>query len=222
MIARRRVLGGLGAAGAALWLGLRPEPSEAEPPPETPRLRLVKIPGICAAPQYVAETLLGGEGFADVQYVREVAAFGTAPGLASGQADISMAFAAPLIKRVEAGDPVVIPAGGHVGCFELFGTARVRGIQDLKGKTVAVPDLASIQYLFIAIMAAHVGLDPRKDIHFVTLPPDEAMRRLADGRIDAFLGFLPDNLELRARKIGHVVVNSAVDRPWSQYFCCMV
>jgi len=27
---------------------------------------------------------------------------------------------------------------------------------------------------------------------------------------------------LRAQKIGHVVVNSTVDKPWSQYFCCMV
>jgi NitT/TauT family transport system substrate-binding protein len=32
----------------------------------------------------------------------------------------------------------------------------------------------------------------------------------------------PDPQELRENKIGHVVVNSAVDRPWSQYFCCMV
>ena len=27
---------------------------------------------------------------------------------------------------------------------------------------------------------------------------------------------------MRAKKNGHVVVNSNVDRPWSTYFCCMV
>jgi NitT/TauT family transport system substrate-binding protein len=27
---------------------------------------------------------------------------------------------------------------------------------------------------------------------------------------------------LRARGIGHVLVNSTLDRPWSQYFCCML
>ena len=27
---------------------------------------------------------------------------------------------------------------------------------------------------------------------------------------------------LRAKQIGQVVVNSAIDRPWSQYFCCMI
>jgi len=39
---------------------------------------------------------------------------------------------------------------------------------------------------------------------------------------DAFLAFPPSPQELRAKNVGHVVVNSAVDRPWSQYFCCVV
>ena len=42
------------------------------------------------------------------------------------------------------------------------------------------------------------------------------------GKIDAFLGFPPEPQELRARKIGHVIVNTTTDKPWSQYFCCMV
>ena len=27
---------------------------------------------------------------------------------------------------------------------------------------------------------------------------------------------------MRARKIGRVILNSTEDRPWSQYFCCML
>jgi NitT/TauT family transport system substrate-binding protein len=42
------------------------------------------------------------------------------------------------------------------------------------------------------------------------------------GKIDAFLGFPPEPQELRARHIGHVILNTAVDHPWSQYFCCML
>ena len=53
-------------------------------------------------------------------------------------------------------------------------------------------------------------------------PAAESIRLLAEGKIDALVGFPPVPQELRAQKIGHVVVNSAVDRPWSQYFCCMV
>jgi NitT/TauT family transport system substrate-binding protein len=48
------------------------------------------------------------------------------------------------------------------------------------------------------------------------------MNLFADGKIDAFLGLPPEPQELRSRKIGHVIVDSAVDRPWSQYFCCML
>jgi NitT/TauT family transport system substrate-binding protein len=44
---------------------------------------------------------------------------------------------------------------------------------------------------------------------------------LAEGKIDAILGLPPQPQELRAKQIGHTVVNSAVDKPWSQYFCCM-
>jgi NitT/TauT family transport system substrate-binding protein len=70
-------------------------------------------------------------------------------------------------------------------------------------------------------MAAHVGLDPQKDIQFVAHPPADGMRLLSEGKVDAYLGFPPDPQMLRAKKIGHVVVNSSVDRPWSQYFCCI-
>jgi NitT/TauT family transport system substrate-binding protein len=142
--------------------------------------------------------------------------------LASGEADINMHFVAPTIIRLDAGDPIVIVAGGHIGCFELFGTDRVQTIRDLKGKTVAVPEMGSSYHVFLASMAAYVGLEPRLDINWVTHPPSEAPQLLADGKIDAFMAFPPFAQEVRAKKIGHVVVNSAVDRPWSQYFCCMV
>lgn len=111
--------------------------------------------------------------------------------------------------------------GLHTGCYELFATTRVRTIRDLKGKKVAVTLLRDDRHAFIAAMAAHVGLDPRKDIDWVVHPVAEAMRLLQEGRIDAFIGFPPEPQELRAKKIGHVVVNTAADRPWSQYFCCM-
>jgi NitT/TauT family transport system substrate-binding protein len=48
------------------------------------------------------------------------------------------------------------------------------------------------------------------------------MELFAEGKIDAFLGFPPEPQALRARNIGRVVVNSSVDRPWSQYFCCVL
>jgi NitT/TauT family transport system substrate-binding protein len=220
-VSRRRFLGGLTLAGTAGLLGLRPRPIAAEPPPETTKIRLIKISGICIAPQYVVEELLQSEGFTEVQYVETVAGASTTQALASGEVHLTLSFAAPAIIQVDTGEPIVMLAGVHVGCFELFGTDRVHTIRDLKGKTVAVQALGSSQHVFLASMAAYVGLDPGKDIKWVLHPSAEAIPLLAAGQIDAFLGFPPDPQELRAKQIGHVVVNSSVDRPWSQYFCCL-
>jgi len=219
---RREFLAGLGLAGTAGLLSLHPRRAAAEPALETTRLRLVRIPSICQAPQYVAEELLKTEGFTEVHYVEKQGGKGIESALASGEADINMHFVAPTILRLDAGDPVVILAGGHIGCFELFGSEGVRAIRDLKGKTVAVSELGSPDHVFIASMVAYVGLDPQRDIQWVTYALDEAKRLLTESRIDALLALPPAAQELRAQRIGHVVVNSAVDRPWSQYFCCMV
>jgi NitT/TauT family transport system substrate-binding protein len=109
-----------------------------------------------------------------------------------------------------------------VGCFELFVKRDIKTIRDLKGRVVAVPELGSVQHVFVSTIVGHVGLDPRKDVSFAAMAPAEGIQRLTEGTIDAFLGFPPDPLELRRRNVGHVLLNSTVDRPWSQYFCCMV
>jgi NitT/TauT family transport system substrate-binding protein len=46
------------------------------------------------------------------------------------------------------------------------------------------------------------------------------MELFADGQVDVFLGFPPEPQDLRARKIGRVILNTATDKPWSDYFCC--
>ena len=219
---RRRFLATLSSTAAAGLLHV-PNVLGQEAPLETTRIRLYDWSGVCIAPQFVAEELLRSEGFTDVQYVRDEPS-GSLPNplLASGGIDINSQFSAPSILRVEAGDPVVFLGGLHVGCFELFGTEQIRALRDLKGKRVAIPALGSSSHVFLASMAAHVGLDPIRDINFVTYPAAQSMQLLADGKIDALLNFPPIPQELRAKKIGHVIVNSSVDRPWSQYFCCMI
>jgi NitT/TauT family transport system substrate-binding protein len=207
--------------GTAGLLGLRAGPVAAESPPETTRLRLPKTAGICSAPQYVAAEFLYLEGFTEVQYV-EVEISSVQRHLASGALDLSTTFAPLSIIQVDVEAPLVFLGGVHVGCFELFGTERVQAIRDLKGKTVAVPEQEGAHHLFLASMAQYVGLDPRQDINWVLYPPAESMQLLAEGKIDALVGFPPVPQELRAKKIGHMVVNSALDRPWSQYFCCLM
>jgi NitT/TauT family transport system substrate-binding protein len=218
---RREFLAKATLAGTAAILGLEPSSFAAEPLPETTRIRLSHTPGVCIAPQFVAKELLTGEGFRDIRYVK-VSGVNPYPALASGAIDICFAFVAPSLIELEAGAPITILGGVHVGCFELFGTGVIRAIRDLKGKSVGVPAMGSAHHLFLASMLAYVGLDPRKDINWVTHDTAESARLLADRKVDALMAFPPVPQELRAKNIGHVIVNSATDRPWSHYFCCMV
>jgi NitT/TauT family transport system substrate-binding protein len=217
---RRKFMGTTALGGAGALLGLRFETIAAEAPPETTKIRLAyHSRSLCHAPLYVAEDFLRGEGFTDVQYVKTAAA---EKALASGEVDVLTYFCGPLAIQVDKGDPIVLLSGLHPGCVELVGTEQIRSIRDLKGKTVAVTDLGGGRHAVLAVMAAHVGIDPRKDINIVEHPAGEAMRLLAEKKIDGFLAAPPDAQQLRAKKIGHVVINTMMDKPWSQYFCCMV
>ena len=217
-LSRREFLGGLTVATAA-GLTVNSEPAAAEPLPETRRIRIAKVPAICLAQLYVAEELLRGEGFTDVQYV-EMALPEIARSVVRGSIDLSAETVTDLIMEIDGGGPIVIVGGLHLGCYELVGTDRIRKISDLMGKTVAVADRG--RRAFIASMAVQVGLDPARDIHWVEKSGEEAIQLLAAGKVDAYLGFPPEPQEMRARRIGHVVVDTAKDRPWSQYFCCML
>jgi NitT/TauT family transport system substrate-binding protein len=217
---RRHFLASLSAAGTAGLLGPRGALAD-EGPPEVTTIRLGKIPGICIAPQYVAD-LLRVEGFTDVRYIPTQPGTEEATKIARGEIDFSTNFVAPLMISMDAGEPLTMLAGIHPGCFELFGNERIRTIADLKGKSVGVQALGSSQHVFLASMATYVGLDPVDDINWVASASPNPMELYAEGKIDAFLGFPPEPQELRARKIGNVIVNSAIDPPWSQYYCCML
>jgi NitT/TauT family transport system substrate-binding protein len=218
MITRRHFLRRMTQAGTVGMVGLNPRYAASEPPAETTRIRLPKYAYdvACTAPQWMAEELLHAEGFSTVEYVPTE---DHNEALAANKLDMALSAVQGLILSIEAGKALTVLMGIHSGCFELFANDRVRSIRDLKGKTVAVSSPA--RRAFVMSMAGYVGLNPRTEIAFVTPAPTAAIELLADGKVDAFLGFPPEPQELRARQIGHVVVNTTLDRPWSQYFCCM-
>lgn len=225
MMTRRRFVKGIGLASAASAIGYSAELLAAEPPPETTRLRLHKTSSLCNASLYVAEELLRAEGFTEIQYFGNQDTTTGVPGaraMAAGEFDIGQNFAAPLVMALDAGVPIVLIGGVHVGCFELFASQGIRSIADLKGKTIAMPGVGSIPHTFISSIATFVGLDPRKDINWVERPYFDAKRLFVEDKVNAFLAFPPDGLDLRTRRIGNVLLTSALDRPWSQYFCCMI
>jgi NitT/TauT family transport system substrate-binding protein len=210
----------VGAVGALTLAATAPELRAAEPPPETTRIRLQDAPIACFAPLYVGEALLKAEGFTDVQYVKTPFEQGPSDAVASGQIDIAQDDAAAYTIQLDKRAPIVVLGGLHTGCWELFAQRSIRSLRDLKGKTVAAPE-GSSRVAFISAMVASVGLDPRRDIVWKAHAPEESIRRFEQGRVDAMLGFVPEPQVLRSKKVGHVLINTLTDRPWSQYFCCL-
>jgi NitT/TauT family transport system substrate-binding protein len=220
---RRDLLSGLTLAATAGLLGSDHGLAEAEPPPETTGLRLLDSTWwvACDSPAFVALELLRAEGFT-IEWVGQQAYPTTRNAFTGGGIDFHWGFSGRYVTWIDAGVPITVLSGVHVGCFDLFGSDRVRAIRDLKGKTVSVESLGSGRHIFLATLLANVGLDPRTDVNFVEHLPEESARLFADGKVDAYIGFGEESHEMRARKVGHIVLNTATDRPWSHYFCCML
>ena len=219
---RRDFMKGLSAlAGSAAMLGYDLRLASAEPPPEITRIRIHENWITCLAPQIVAQELLYSEGFKDVQYVKYLKDTQRFPpeDLFAGETDIEVTFTPSDIRFIDAGAPLAILAATHAGCVELFASDRIRSTRDLKGKRVGIDtDTRN----FISMFVAYVGLNPETDINWVQIPPGEWVPMFSQGKIDAFMSGPPFALELRQKKIGHVLVNTTTDKPWSQYSCCLV
>ena len=218
---RRDVLASWSAAGAAGLVGFGQALAD-EGPPETTTIRLRRDAGICVAPLYVAEDLLRAEGFTDFRNVPVQSGPALTQAFARGEIDFALLFAGSTVRYLDDGAPIAVVGGVHTGCYELFAHEPIRAIRDLKGKKVGIDVLGSGKYAYVALMAAYVGLDPHQDIEWIEASPHNPMELFAEGKVDAFLGFPPEPQELRARKIGHVIASTTTDKPWSQYFCCML
>src|SRR6516225_394522 len=217
---RRRFLTTLAAAGAA-GLAHAPRALSAEGALETESVRFIKNAGICIAPQYCRRRAAACRGF----YRNRLCRYAGARRLGESNRG-SCRFHAQLcavnhILAIDAGAPITVLGGVHIGCYELFASEGIRTITGLMGKSVGLDAAAPA---LLSLLAAEVGLDPEKDIRWVTGadPSVHPLELFAAGKIDAYLGLPPEPQILHARKVGHVILRTAVDRPWSEYFCCML
>jgi NitT/TauT family transport system substrate-binding protein len=216
---RRHVLAGLSALAADFMA-----PSAgAEPQLETTTVRLPRWIGgaYCWAAAYIAGELLRAEGFTDVQYIQGDSKVDQSVWIARGDTDFSVNYPPMHITSIEAGVPIKVLAGIHSGCLELIANDSIQSVVDLRGKRVGVPAMNEVTHMHLSLMAAYVGLDPAKDIQWV-VGREDPVKLFIEGKIDAFLGAPPVPQELRAKKIGHSILNTTTDQPWSQYFCCMI
>jgi NitT/TauT family transport system substrate-binding protein len=234
-LSRREFLSRTLIAGTGMYLGLGSDLAlaAAEPPPETTTLRFQKILAPCWVSQLVAEPLLREEGFTDIQYIEHKKIGQGEEDILAGKVDFTADFTAQSLMKFDPGSPIDFIAGLHVGCWSLIGSDRIKSVRDLKGKkvwavgaggqlTTGAYAVKAIPNVFFKSLIGYVGLDPDNDVEYVVVPKDEALELFKRGEIDAFLSFPPGPQQLRAAGIGQVLVDTNVDRPWSQYYCCMI
>jgi NitT/TauT family transport system substrate-binding protein len=223
---RREILRRMSALGAGGILGIAARPAAAEPPPEVSTIRLLfdpKVPILCYAPQYLAEKFLHMEGFTDVVYKGSEGATSDAEVLVKDTVDITAGLGSDYIVAIDSGAPIVVLSGLHAGCVEVLASDRVRDLRDLAGRRLLATAPGGPEHTFLSSVSANVGTDPVRDVEWVWEPDYGAWPGLlAAGKVDVMSAFPPQNLELREKRIGHVILNTATDEPWRHVFCCMV
>jgi NitT/TauT family transport system substrate-binding protein len=229
-VRRRQLLRTAGAGGLALLAGCGLERPNAAMQTatagalETTTIRVARLPSICLAPWYLAEDQLRADGFTDIRYVA-MNASDVSKRLSAGDLDLASGFAAVMVNAIDKGNQMRVLAGVHIGCFELIGTERIKAVRDLMGRTIAVTSELTAEtphYAYLAAVLAQFGMDIRTDVKVVQRTFAEVQQQLQAGEIDAFLGFPTQPQELRLKGIGHVVLDSMVNKPWSQYYCCLI
>lgn len=228
LVSRRSVLRGvtgLGVAAVATKLlsgcGSGTDTAAPEAPPETATVRIPRTPLTSVAAQAVASDFLKEEGFTDVRYVDIGRPEDLFSKFAAGEFDFSLLPAPMVVSRVDAGDPFVALGGVNAGCFQVFGSDSVMSLSDFKGKIVTTSGPGLPDDVFLAVTLANVGVDVRSDVKLITHSHDEAVAALTAGEVDGMTALPPFSNRLRVNHIGHVVLDSNVDRPWSQYFFSM-
>ena len=143
--------------------------------------------------------------------------------IATGKADAGIGMALRWLKPLEQGFDVKIVAGTHGGCMRAIVPVKsdIKSVADLKGKTVAVGDLAGPDKNFFAIQLAKAGIDPNKDVDWKQYPANLVRTAAEKGEAQAFLA--SDPLAYLFLKDGEFrEVGSNLDGIYKDASCCVV
>lgn len=135
----------------------------------------VNLNAICLAPVVVADqhNFFKAHNL-EVEFVN----FGSSTELllesiATGKAEAAIGMALRWLKALEQGFDVKLTAGTHGGCMRLL--ARDGGpttLEQLKGKTIGVTDMAGADKNFFSLMLKKHGVDPNSDVDWRVFPQD--------------------------------------------------
>jgi NitT/TauT family transport system substrate-binding protein len=143
--------------------------------------------------------------------------------IATGKTDAGLGMALRWLKPLEQGFDVKIAAGTHGGCMRVLSRTNsgVDKLADLKGKIVAVGDLAGPDKNFFSIQLARQGIDPNKDVDWRAYPGNLLQLAVEKGEVQAFLASDPIAY-LWLKDSAYKEVASNLDGEYKDKSCCIV
>jgi NitT/TauT family transport system substrate-binding protein len=143
--------------------------------------------------------------------------------IATGKSDAGLGMALRWLKPLEQGFDVKIAAGTHGGCMRVLTRAdsSVTQLADLKGKIVAVGDLAGPDKNFFSIQLAKLGIDPNRDIDWRAYPGNLLNVAVEKGEVQAFLASDP-LAYLWLKDSAYKEVASNLDGAYRDMTCCIL
>lgn len=203
-----------------------PSPGAA-PLPELVKLKLTwNATALCTSPIAVAQR----EGiFRRYNLDVELINFGASTealleGIATGHADAGVGMALRWLKPLEQGFDVKITAGTHGGCMRLLGgpgTGITEDLTSLRGKTIAVTDMAAPDKNFFSILLARHGVNPETEVTWKVFPANVFELALSRGEVQAIT--LGDPLAYQYRKrLGLIEVSTNLSEDYADRACCVL
>lgn len=124
------------------------------------------------------------------------------------------------IALKQKGVPIKSVFLGHRNGSVLTGknVPEINDVQDLKGKTIAIPSRFSTHNILLQKLLTEKGIDPEKDVKLLDMSPPEMVNALATGKIDAYIVAEPFGGQAEFQKVGKVLVLSK--DMWPDHICC--
>jgi len=142
--------------------------------------------------------------------------------IATAKADAGVGMALRWLKPLEQGFDVRITTATHGGCMRLLAAdPSISRLEDLKGRTIGVSDLAAPDKNFFSIRLARLGIDPLQDVEFRAYPADLLPVALKKGEIQAFTLGDPLGFVIRDRD-GLREVATNLDGEYARRTCCVL
>jgi NitT/TauT family transport system substrate-binding protein len=129
-----------------------------------------------------------------------------------------------MMQPMEVGLDVKLTGGIHTGCLRLQSGKKtgIKTAKELKGKRIGITHMGSPPFLFASRVLVAAGLDPKKDVEWVTFPGDAMALALDQGRVHAVASAEPIGTMLIAKEKVDKVSDQAIDHPYDDEYCCAV